>query len=351
MCNDVCNSCVVYKVMKSYSISQRNKSRGSKVWYGRTFEGGVLIREESLKTTSRMDAKAWLDMKNASRFNPGLDPDNNVGIVKAINDYMDYNSSRVSDKYMESLRVNVRNKFVPWCKANGKEDVGSITRSDADMYYESMASLRDSTKRVLITSVRTFFQWAIERYDLSMKNPFDGIKMGRAVKRAKAFWTDEQIDAILDHSGSPEERCFFAVMAFAGLRHFEAAKFGKSMLEDGNIHVIGKFSKEAFIPVSDRLLEELSRIEIADGMFERFSDNDVANRCVRKTVVAAGMDASDATCHKFRHSFISNLCRHGVDVKSVQMLARHEDVSLTLNTYSHLLQSDLKDAINTKKEG
>ena len=43
--------------MKSYSISQRKKSRGNRTWYGRTFEDGVLVKEESLKTVRKLDAR------------------------------------------------------------------------------------------------------------------------------------------------------------------------------------------------------------------------------------------------------------------------------------------------------
>ena len=47
--------------MKSYSISQRKKSRGNMTWYGRTFENGELVSEVSLKTDRKADARAWLD--------------------------------------------------------------------------------------------------------------------------------------------------------------------------------------------------------------------------------------------------------------------------------------------------
>lgn len=56
------NVCHFYGVpMKSYSISQRKKSRGNMTWYGRTFENGELVSEVSLKTDRKADARAWLD--------------------------------------------------------------------------------------------------------------------------------------------------------------------------------------------------------------------------------------------------------------------------------------------------
>ncbi|WP_083564638.1 tyrosine-type recombinase/integrase [Fibrobacter sp. UWOV1] len=63
---------------------------------------------------------------------------------------------------------------------------------------------------------------------------------------------------------------------------------------------------------------------------------------------AAGYKSDDATNHKWRHSFASNLIRSGVGPKIVQQLMRHEDVRQTLDTYSHLLQDDLEKALNKK---
>jgi len=52
----------------------------------------------------------------------------------------------------------------------------------------------------------------------------------------------------------------------------------------------------------------------------------------------------DAYYHRFRHSFASNLLRAGRSIKAVQLLMRHENVTLTLNIYGHLLPSDLEEA-------
>jgi len=78
----------------------------------------------------------------------------------------------------------------------------------------------------------------------------------------------------------------------------------------------------------------------------KYSDNTMSCRALRKAVQEAGLDPSDATNHKFRHSFASNLIRAKVNIKAVQQLMRHENVDLTLNTYSHLLKDDLEAAAN-----
>ena len=175
------------------------------------------------------------------------------------------------------------------------------------------------------------------------------VKAPKLQKRKKDFWTPEQVDAILDAAPSADFRLFWSLMAFAGLRQAEAVAFGPSSLtDDGRLHVVGKGDKEAFIPVSGRLGREISRHgNISDGMFEKpefkYSRSNVV---LREAVSRSGIKSEgESNNHRFRHSFASNLLRSGkVNVKSVQQLMRHENVQITLDTYSHLLQEDLKAA-------
>lgn len=118
------------------------------------------------------------------------------------------------------------------------------------------------------------------------------------------------------------------------------------------MRVVGKGDKEAFLPISDRLKAEIKRYgKLKDGMFAtaRFDHADRCNETLRIAVEAAGYKSDDATNHKWRHSFASNLIRSGVGPKIVQQLMRHEDVRQTLDTYSHLLQDDLEKALNEIK--
>ena len=204
----------------------------------------------------------------------------------------------------------------------------------------------------MVRCTSQFCQWAAKIYDLGDYNPFRDVAFPKVPKRTKAFWTPEQIERILDNAPDPEFRLFWSVMAFAGLRHAEACRFGPSCIqEDGKMRVVGKGDKEAFLPISDRLKAEIKRYgELKDDMFARvrFDHADRCNETLRIAVEAAGYKSDDATNHKWRHSFASNLIRSGVGPKIVQQLMRHEDVRQTLDTYSHLLQDDLEKAINQK---
>ena len=341
--------------MKSYSISQRKKSRGNLTWYGRTFDNGVLLEEVSLKTKRKSDAMAWLDAMNASRFMPenmfripGTEKD--MAVKDAVRSFMDSVSASNgpdSNTYRAySYRIAHWARF---CERNGVSTLVSFTRDIATRYVSETASTHaPKTMREMVRLLRQFFAWCADTYGMEGYDPMKTVKPPKLEKREKAFWTPAQIDAILDNAPTSEFRLFWALMAFAGLRHAEACRFGKSSLRDDEIRVVGKGNKEAFLPIGKRLEKEISEVEIYDGMFstQRYRKSERCIDTLKKAVSEAGLPSEDATNHKFRHSFISNLLRSGVTVPATARLARHEDPKVTMETYSHLLQEDLQESID-----
>lgn len=339
--------------MKNYSISQRKKSRGNMTWYGRTFENGVLLSEVSLKTERKADAKAWLDVMNASRFMP----DSVLGrehrdkpIEDAVRSFMD--SVSASNGEYSNTYTAYRYRLVHWtrwCEREGLRTLVSFSREHANRYVSETASTDAArTVRERVRLLRQFFAWCAETYGMEGYDPMKTVKPPKLEKREKAFWTPAQIDAILDNAPDQYFRLFWALMAFAGLRHAEACRFGKSSLRGDEIRVVGKGNKEAFIPIGRRLKEEIAKVDIEDGMFytQRFRKPERCMATLKSAVADAGLPNVDATNHKFRHSFISNLLRSGVTVPAAARLARHDDPKVTMETYSHLLQEDLQKSID-----
>lgn len=338
--------------MRSYSISQRKKSRGNLTWYGRTFEDGTLVSEVSLKTTRKADAKAWLDAMNASRFVPEAfrktEQDREIG--PAVESFLTSVSTERGPKSATYRAYRSRLKsWVEWCGRKKITALREFTRELAVEFSGETAGT-DSTKTAheRIRLMRQFFAWCAETFGMEGWDPMKTVKPPKVAKRSKTFWTPEQVDAILDHAPDALFRLFWALMAFAGLRHAEALSFGASSIVDGRLRIVGKGNKEAFVPIGKRLEEEFRRVEVSDGMFagKRFRTSERCMMHLRRAVKACGLDPADATNHKFRHSFASNLIRSGANVKAVQQLMRHESVDITLDTYSHLLQDDLKASVD-----
>lgn len=340
--------------MKRYSISQRKKSRGNLTWYGRTYENGVLVEEISLATRRRSDAQMWLDSMNASKFMPesmfrvGA---NDRPLRESVEKFMEMVCSekgRESATY-RAYRV-IMSSWATWCDSRSIRSLRAFSREKAVEYANGVSSgYSPKTARERIRLIGQFVEWASDTFEMEDWTPMKTVHPPKLVKRAKKFWTPDQVDAILDNAPDMEFRLFWALMAFAGLRHAEACSFGPSSIVDGKIHIVGKGNKEAFLPIGERLGKELKMVKVRECMFAtpKFRGSNYCMDRLREAVGKAGLDSTDATNHKFRHSFASNLLRAHVPVPATAKLMRHEDAKTTLSTYSHLLQEDLKDAVDS----
>ena len=72
------------------------------------------------------------------------------------------------------------------------------------------------------------------------------------------------------------------------------------------------------------------------GRFRDYLKTAVRNAGVRK----------NGTCHSFRHSFATHLLENGYDIRTVQELLGHNQISMTMDTYSHVLPTMQKEAVN-----
>lgn len=343
--------------MKRYSILQRYKSRGNMTWYGRISDGGI-IRYVSLKVTRKSDAQEWLDLQNSRKFLPEelLAEKKDRRLQVSANDYLDYVSSAHGPDSLTYKAYGNKLKYLTrWSERHDVMTLRDFNRERASKFASWVSTeFAPKTAREIIRVSKQFCKWAGETFEIDDWTPMAFVKAPKLQKRKKDFWTPEQCDRILDAAPSADFRLFWSLMAFAGLRQAEAVAFGPSSLtDDGRLHVVGKGDKEAFLPISERLRKELERHGgLSDGMFDRpefkyARSNDVLREAVSRSGIKS---EGESTNHRFRHSFASNLLRSGkVNVKAVQQLMRHENVQITLDTYSHLLQEDLSEAANALK--
>lgn len=343
--------------MKRYSILQRYKSRGNLTWYGRISDGGI-IKYVSLGVTRKSDAQEWLNQQNARKFIPEsmLAEKKDRRLQVAVNAYLDNASSTHGPEsltykaYCSKLKNLIR-----WAERHDVSTLREFNREKASEFASFICSdFAPKTAREIIRVCKQFCKWAGDTLEIDDWSPMTFVKAPKMQKRKKDFWTNEQVDRILDFAPSADFRLFWSLMAFAGLRQSEACAFGsKSINDDGMLHVIGKGDKEAFLPVSDRLKTEISRHgDIKDGMFDKPEFKySRSNETLRDAVERSGIKSEgESTNHRFRHSFASNLLRSGkVNIRALQQLLRHSDVRISLDTYSHLLQEDLTDAANAIK--
>jgi len=332
---------------------QRNKSKGSKIWYGGIAKNGT-TKWVSLKTADKKIAMEWHNKCQASRYAPKEEKPSQLKLCDAMEAYLaDVEKVRRRSKGTVKEYKKHLHLFRKWCELKGIADIGEITPNICSEYArEKLANMAGNSAKTRTIVLRSFFRWMAFNYDLQTRNPFTGIAIAKPKPEPRKFWTVEECEKIIEAANDKEVKCWFAFMAFAGLRKEEARLLKMENIEGGKISLIGKGGKLATLPISSRLKEHLnsyltSRGENAGYLFPslaKFSIN--LERFISAAVAKAGVSNADtAHYHRFRHSFASNLLRMGRSIKAVQMLMRHENVTLTLNTYGHLLPSDLEKEV------
>ena len=212
-----------------------------------------------------------------------------------------------------------------------------------------------------LSGFRQFYQWLL-REGRILKDPsalIDSPRLGRGLPKAL---NEKQVEALLDAPNveSPlglRDRTMLELMYATGLRvseliSLEAVNLG---INQGVVRVMGKGGKERLVPLGEEALSWLQRyLEESRPDLLRGSDCPlvfVTNRksgmtrqafwyAIKKHAAAAGI-SQKVSPHMLRHSFATHLLNHGADLRVVQLLLGHSDLSTT-QIYTHIAREGLK---------
>lgn len=222
------------------------------------------------------------------------------------------------------------------------------------------ASPRSSAR--FLSSVRSFYRWAV-REGLVRDDPtlrIDSPRQGRPLPKSLSEADVERLLAAPDLASAIEyrDRTMLELLYACGLRVSEliSLEVTQVSLNQGVVRVLGKGSKERLVPMGEEALAWLQQyLRGARGELLRKVPSDVlfpSNRgrtMTRQTfwyriklyAQRAGITAP-LSPHTLRHAFATHLLNHGADLRVVQMLLGHSDLSTT-QIYTHVAQQRLQD--------
>lgn len=251
--------------------------------------------------------------------------------------------------------------YAAWIEGQGRTLAGT-TEADLNGYFAARhAQTKATTANRRLTVFKRYFRWAL-RERLVTADPTLRLESARQPLRVPKTLTEGQVEALL---GAPDvdtplglrDRTMLELMYASGLRVSELVSlktFNVSMTEHV-LRVLGKGNKERLVPFGqvacdwiDRYLRE-ARPEILSG--QQTDDLFVTARgqgmtrvmfwvIVKKQARAAGITAP-LSPHTLRHAFATHLLNHGADLRAVQMLLGHADISTT-TIYTHVARERLK---------
>ncbi|WP_243021589.1 site-specific tyrosine recombinase XerD [Simplicispira sedimenti] len=251
--------------------------------------------------------------------------------------------------------------LVHWLAPHGK-DLLQVQEADLQAYFAYRhAQTRATTANRRLTVFKRFFGWAL-RERLVAQDPTLRLQAARQPLRVPKTLSQAQVEALLaaPDVGAPlglRDRAMLELMYASGLRVSElvALKTWHLGMSEGVLRVLGKGSKERLVPFGEvarqwleRYLQE-ARSAILAG--QQTEDLFVTARgagmtrvmfwmLVKKYAGIAGITAP-LSPHTLRHAFATHLLNHGADLRVVQLLLGHADISTT-TIYTHVARERLR---------
>ena len=230
------------------------------------------------------------------------------------------------------------------------------------VHSESRAGLSPRSLARLISTLKAFYRWAVLE-GLAEKSPASNLTSPKAWLSLPKFLSVQEIQTLLDKPDLSEpsglrDRAMLEVMYAAGLRVSELVtlRVGDVRLKDGFLLCRGKGGKERLVPMGRAAVEAVRRYmdkarplfiqEPTDDLFLSRRGSKFTRQGYWKSLkgyaAKAGL-AAKVHPHVLRHSFATHLLERGADLRSVQMMLGHSQITTT-QIYTHVSRERLRKA-------
>lgn len=255
--------------------------------------------------------------------------------------------------------------YARWLQGRGRFLLAT-EETDLNAYFAAKhASSRATTANRRLTVFKRYFRWAL-RERLITADPTLRLQAAKQPLRVPKILSEAQVEALLAAPGDTtplavRDRTMLELMYASGLRVSELVtlKTFNVSLGEHVLRVFGKGNKERLVPfgevASDWLQRYLQEARPAllgekqtDDLFVTFRGSRAGEAMtrmmfwmiVKKYALLAGITAP-LSPHTLRHAFATHLLNHGADLRAVQMLLGHADISTT-TIYTHVARERLK---------
>ena len=254
-------------------------------------------------------------------------------------------------------------RFFNYVKRKGIEEVQGVGKFEVRAFLVVLKKQGLSTKTLLrnLVAIRSFFRFLIQEGILET-NPLEEIESPKIAKTLPQILALKEVEKLLDQPDvrTPlgiRDRAMLEVLYATGMRVSELIQLpiNQVNLEGGFVFVYGKGSKERIVPLGAEAMkwislylgtarEMLSRGKESRFLFLNRLGKGMSRQRFWHNLKAYGQKAGIGkriTPHLLRHSFASHLLERGADLRSVQMMLGHADISTT-QIYTHVARERLK---------
>ena len=293
-----------------------------------------------------------------------------AGDQSLIEDFIDHlwMENGLSENTLSSYR-NDLSGFALWLHEAGAVGLCRVATSHVQDYLEfnrEQNRKRRSAAR-LMSTLRRFYRFLIREKRIE-EDPTRLLQSPRADRKLPLSLNEQQVEMLLDAPDVADvlglrDRAMLEMLYATGLRVSEliSLQLTQVSLAQGVVRVVGKGDKERLVPMGEvalHWLQEYLRVSRPD-LLECVRGMTVCNEIfvtrrggamtrqafwymIKRYAKSAGIDSDRLSPHTLRHAFATHLLNHGADLRVVQMLLGHSDISTT-QIYTHVADQRLRD--------
>ena len=289
--------------------------------------------------------------------------DNEQGLILQFIDHL-WMENGLSENTLSAYRNDLAN-FAAWLIDNhlSLPDAKTIDIQTFLAHRFENGQKRRSDARLLST-LKRFYAYLV-RENHSLEDPTLLLEAPKPEHHLPVVLSETQIEQLLETPDTStdlglRDRAMIELLYATGLRVTEliSLQLSQISIEPGVIRVIGKGDKERLVPVGEIALEWLTsylkssrsvllETKAATNAIFVTRRGDAMTRqafwyMIKRYAVKAGISADALSPHTLRHAFATHLLNHGADLRVVQMLLGHSDISTT-QIYTHVADQRLKE--------
>lgn len=230
-------------------------------------------------------------------------------------------------------------------------------RRIVNLYLGELKAQKLETTSIIrkISAVKGYFKWLV-RYEHIIENPFAYIELPKYYRQLPTILSVSEVNLLLSHPElDSSEQLIIELLYAGGLRVSELCGLKRKdvSLEAGYLKCTGKGNKERIVPLPERTIASIKHYfhqtpedTLENPLIFKFPDIHTGyNRFeVYKFIQKLGKTIrKKISPHTFRHSFATHLLENGADLRVVQELLGHQDISTT-QWYTHVSRAHLKSA-------
>lgn len=279
--------------------------------------------------------------------------------VQILSEYLEFLEVEkgLSQNTLEAYKQDLE-EFIEFCIGKNLKDFSEVLRSDLNAFILYLHENRYSPSSVMrkIASLRGFFKWMTAN-EIITSNPALTLEQPKLPKRLPKVMTVQEIEQILNQDLTEIETVILELLYGCGLRVSELANLyvNSINIKAKYLQCLGKGSKERIVPLGKKAVYALNKFlpkrDFYVKKYNLMTKNLLVNahgKVLTRQDIYTFIREQGKKIHKkisphtLRHSFATHLLENGADLRVVQELLGHSDVSTT-QLYTHISKKRLKE--------